>query len=430
MIDYTKQIDHYLHCLFPITRSITGNGNRETLKILQEIVPLEIKEYPSCQKVYDWVIPKEWNIKDAWIKNSKGDKIVDFQKNNLHVVSYSIPVHKRLMFSELKKHLHYRKDLPEAIPYRTSYYEETWGFCVSYNDLKSHFREDEEYEVYIDSSLINGSLSIGELLIQGKSSKEYLISTYICHPSMANDNLSGMILTAFLTKEILKKELNFSYRIVFVPETIGAIAYCANNEEAMKKIDCGFVISTAGGPGKFGYKQSFDKEHFINKIIEQTFKESNEEYITYLFDIHGSDERQYSSSGFRINIATISKDRYYEYDYYHTSLDDLEFVKASTINKSLMLYLKTINKLDKNITYKGRYPCETMLSRHGLYPKAGGGLLPGNPKINDLETILWFLFYCDGNNDLFEISEKLDMDFGYLYPIAHELEEKGVIVRI
>lgn len=430
MLNVISEIDHYLRRLFPITRSITGNGNRETLRILQEIVPLEIKEYPSGQNVYDWVIPKEWNIRDAWIKNSKGDKIVDFQKNNLHLVSYSVPVHKKLPFSELKKHLHYRKDLPEAIPYRTSYYEETWGFCVSYNDLKAHFRKDEEYEVYIDSSLTNGSLSIGELLIQGKSSKEYLISTYICHPSMANDNLSGMILTAFLAKEILKKELNFSYRIVFVPETIGAIAYCANNEEAMKKIDCGLVVTTVGGPGRFGYKQSFDKEHFINKVIEQTFKESNEEYIAYPFDIHGSDERQYSSPGFRINMATICKDRYYEYDYYHTSLDDLGFVKTANINHTLMLYLKTINKLDKNITYKNQYPCETMLSRHGLYPKAGGGLLPGNQKINDLETILWLLFYCDGTTDLFEISEKLNTDIESLYSIAHKLEEKGVVVGI
>lgn len=430
MIDYTEKIDHYLRRLFPITRSITGAGNRETLRILQEIVPLQIKEYSSGQNVYDWVIPKEWNIRDAWIKNSKGDKIVDFQKNNLHLVSYSIPVHKKLTFSELKKHLYYREDLPEAIPYRTSYYEETWGFCVSYNDLNAHFHEDEEYEVYIDSSLTNGSLSIGELLIQGKSSKEYLISTYICHPSMANDNLSGVVLTAFLAKEFIKKELNFGYRIIFVPETIGAIAYCANNEEAMKRIDCGFVISCVGGPGKFGYKQSFDKDHLINKIIEQTFRESNEEHITYPFDIHGSDERQYSSPGFRINMATICKDRYYEYDYYHTSLDDLNFVKAATINHSLMLYLETISKLDKNITYKTQYPCETMLSRHGLYPKAGGGLLPGNPKIDDLEKMLWLLFYCDGKADLFEISEKLNMDIGCLYSIAHKLEEKGVIARI
>lgn len=430
MQDYAKQIDDYLHRLFPITRSITGGGNRETLRILQEVVPLEIKEYPSGQHVYDWVIPKEWNIKDAWIKNSKGEKIVDFKKNNLHLVSYSVPVHKKLMFSELKKHLHYREELPEAIPYRTTYYEETWGFCVSYNDLSASFNEKEEYEVYIDSSLANGSLSIGELLIQGKSSKEYLISTYICHPSMANDNLSGVVMTAFLAKELLKKKLNFSYRIIFVPETIGAIAYCANNEKAMKKIDCGFVATTVGGPGQLGYKQSFDKDHFIDRIIEQTFEENNKDYITYPFDIHGSDERQYSSPGFRINMATICKDRYYEYDYYHTSLDDLNFVKGATINYSLMLYLETISKLDKNITYKTQYPCEAMLSKYGLYPKAGGSLLPGDPKINNLETILWFLFYCDGKTDMFKISEKLNTDIECLYSISHKLEEKGVVVGI
>jgi len=430
MIDYTIRIDHYLCRFFSITRSITGEGNRETLKILQEIVPLEIKEYPSGQNVYDWVIPKEWNIKDAWIKNSKGDKIVDFQKSNLHVVSYSQPIHKHMPLAEIRDHLHYLEHLPQAIPYRTSYYEEDWGFCLSFEQYQQLIEDRGPFEVLIDSEIKNGSLSIGELRIEGKRKKEILISTYICHPSMANDNLSGVILTAFLAKELLKRNVNYSYRIVFVPETIGAIAYCANNEEAMKRIDCGFVVSCVGGPGKFGYKQSFDKNHFINKIIEQTFKESNKEYITYPFDIHGSDERQYSSPGFRINAATICKDRYYEYDYYHTSLDDLAFVSAATINDTLMLYLKTINKLDKNITYKSRYPCEAMLSRHGLYPKAGGGLLPGNPKINDLETILWLLFYSDGNADLFEISEKLNMDIGCLYSIAHKLEEKGVIARI
>ena len=430
MQDYTKQIDHYLKRLFPITRSITGEGNRETLKILQEIVPLEIKEYPSGQNVYDWIIPKEWNIKNAWIKNSKGNKIVDFQKSNLHVVSYSIPVHKRLMFSEIKKHLHYCEDLPEAIPYRTSYYEETWGFCVSYNDLKSHFREDEEYEVYIDSSLTNGSLSIGEILIQGKSPREHLISTYICHPSMANDNLSGMILTAFLTKELVNKTPNFSYRIVFVPETIGAIAYCANNEEAMKRIDCGFVISCVGGPGKFGYKQSFDKDHFINRIIEQTFKESNNDYITYPFDIHGSDERQYSSPGFRINIVTICKDRYYEYDYYHTSLDDLNFVKPEYINQSLNLYSQVIELLDKNVVYTSLKPnCEIMLSKHGLYPTDGGGILPGKNTSEKLDIILWLLFYCDGFMSLQSISEKVGITLNELYEIAMLLEQKELLQR-
>lgn len=426
--DYSKEIDHYLKRLFPITRSITGDGNRKTLEILQEIIPLRIIEYPSGQNVYDWVIPKEWNIRDAWIKNSKGEKIVDFQKNNLHLVSYSIPVHKKLPFSELKKHLHYRKGLPEAIPYRTSYYEETWGFCVSYNDVKAHFREGEEYEVYIDSSLTNGSLSIGEILIQGKSPREYLISTYICHPSMANDNLSGMILTAFLAKELVKKELNFSYRIIFVPETIGAIAYCANHEDEIKRIDRGLLVACVGGSGRFGFKQSFDGDSFVNRAIRQTFEEVGIEYDVFPFDIHGSDERQYSSPAFRINMVTIFKSRYYDYTYYHTSLDNLDFVKPEYINEALNIYLKVINKLDKDITYVREEPhCEIMLSKRGLYPQTGGGLLPGVASSDELDTILWLLFYCDGRHSLADIAEKTKLNLDEIYKISQILAKKGIL---
>ena len=257
MINLENEIDSYLKRLFPIARSITGNGNRETLKILQELIPLNILEYPTGQKVYDWTIPKEWNIKDAWIKNSKGEKIIEFKNSNLHVVSYSTPIHKKMKWSELKKHLHYLENSPDSIPYRTSYYNETWGFCLSYSQfsiLNSQLNGDEEYEVCIESELSNGSMSLGELLIEGKSKKEYLLSCYICHPSMANDSLSGVITTAFIAQELLKiqETLEHSYRIVFVPETIGAITYCANNEKAMKNIDNGLVITTCGGLGDFG----------------------------------------------------------------------------------------------------------------------------------------------------------------------------------
>ena len=227
--DCTRDIEHYMQRLFPINRSITGSGNRETLNILQEIIPLKILEYPSGQQTYDWVVPKEWNIRDAWIRNAEGKKIVDFKKNNLHVVSYSKPIQEKLPFELLVSRLHYLEDLPSAIPYRTAYWDDdTWGICLSHSDFKRYFRAGENYEVFIDSSLEHGSLSIGEILIPGKSSKEHLVSTYICHPSMTNDNLSGMVLTAFLARELLRKRLNYSYRIIFVPETIGAIVYCAN----------------------------------------------------------------------------------------------------------------------------------------------------------------------------------------------------------
>lgn len=432
MINCKQEIDSYLKRLFPITRSISGNGNRQTLEILQELIPLNILEYPTGQKVYDWSIPKEWNIKNAWIKNSKGEKIIDFNNSNLHVVSYSMPINKKIKFDELKNSLHYLENLPDAIPYRTSYYNEDWGFCVTYNEYNELFHDNEEYEIFIDSTLENGSLSTGELLIPGKSKKEYLISCYICHPSMANDSLSGVITTAFIARELLKiqSSLEYSYRIVFVPETIGAVAYCSNNEKVIKNIDNGLVITTCGGPGSFGYKESWDKDNFINSMIEEVFKENDIKFILYPFDIHGSDERQYSSQGFKINCATISKDKYYAYDYYHTSLDNLDFVKSKYLNQTLNLYLQLINKMDKNILYKNLYPnCEVMLSKHELYPKTGGALLP-NSDISALDIILWLLYYCNSNIDLHSISQKLNIDISLIYNEAIKLEEKNILERV
>ena len=431
MINQEVEIDSYLKRLFPITRSITGNGNRETLKILQEIIPLDILEYPTGQQVYDWTIPKEWNIKDAWIKDSHGNKIIDFKISNLHVVSYSTSVNKKMKLAELKANLHYLENLPDAIPYRTSYYDENWGFCVSHNQYKELFNDDEEYEVFIDSEYSNGSMSIGELLIKGKSKKEYLLSCYICHPSMANDSLSGVITTAFIAKELLKiqETLEYSYRIVFVPETIGAIAYCANNEKAMKAIDNGLVITTCGGLGDFGYKQSWEENNFINSMVEDVFKENQIDFLTYPFDIHGSDERQYSSQGFKINCATISKDRYYEYDYYHTSLDNLDFVTAENLNKTLKLYLRLISKIDKNIVYKNLHPnCEVMLNKHNLYPKTGGAQLP-NSIVSALDIILWLLYYCNGDMNLYDISKKLKVDISLVYNEAKQLADKKIIEK-
>jgi len=430
MVDYIEEINKFLKRLFPITRSITGNGNRETLKILQEIIPLTIKEYPIGEDVYDWKIPKEWNIQDAWIKNSKGEKVVDFQKSNLHVVSYSTPIHEKLTFDEFKHHLHYIEELPDAIPYRTTYYKENWGFCLSFNDFIKLFREDETYEVLIDSTLEEGCMPIGELLIAGKSKKEYLISTYVCHPSLVNDNLSGVILTAFLAKELLGKKNNFSYRVIFVPETIGAITYCANHESIMKDIDSGFVITCVGGPGKFSYKQSFTQTHFINNIIEEVFQDNNIDYITYQFHNLGSDERQYSSIAFRINVASICRDKYYEYDFYHTSLDNLDFVKAENINKSLDIYLQVLYKLDKNIVYNNLHPnCELKLDKYGLYPQLGG---TGNPRsdANEYDLILRLLLYCDGRTDLHKISQILEIPIDVLHRVANKLEKKGIIERL
>lgn len=250
-------------------------------------------------------------------------------------------------WAELRPRLHRHPELAGAIPYRTSYYKRNWGFCVTHAQYAEMERHDGPFKVVIDSELNPGALTYGEYLVPGRSTEEYLLSCYLCHPSMANDSLSGVLLTAFLARYIAGlKNRHWSYRIVFVPETIGAIAYCACNEAAMKAIDIGLVITTVGGPGKFGYKQSFDPLHPINAMIEDVLAETGTEFITYPFDIHGSDERQYSSQGFRINAATICRNRYYEYAYYHSSFDDLSFVTAKQIAETLEIYVRLIDRLE------------------------------------------------------------------------------------
>ena len=278
-------------------------------------------------------------------------------------------------------------------------------------------------------------MPVGELLIEGRSRKEYLISSYICHPSMANDSLSGVLSAAFLAKHLLsvQETLEFSYRVVFVPETIGAIAYAAKNEQQLKEIDVALVMTTCGGPGKFGYKQSWEKSHYINELVEQVFNSHETEYIKYPFDIHGSDERQYASQAFRINTITITKDKYYEYPYYHTSLDDLNFVKAEYIAKTVELYKELLSNLDKNIIYKNTMThCEVMLSKHDLYPKTGGTInqLSTGMDKSELDIILELLFYADGSLSLFELSKKIQVGIDVLYRIATILKEKYILERV
>ncbi|MBI3773333.1 MAG: DUF4910 domain-containing protein [Gammaproteobacteria bacterium] len=426
------EFDFYLRRLFPITRSLTGNGNRETLEILSEIIPIAQYEVLSGTPVYDWVVPDEWNIRDAWIATADGQRVVDFKQNNLHVVSYSEPVNLSMTWDQLKQHIHVHPELPGAIPYRTSYYRRDWGFCVTHAQYAELERIDGPLQVIIDSDLSPGALTYGECLIPGRSKQEILISCYLCHPSMANDSLSGVLLTAFLVRRIAEmKERKFSYRVVFVPETLGAIAYCAANEAAIKQIDIGLVVTTVGGPGKFGYKQSWQLGHAINRMIEQVFKEAGQEFIAYPFDIHGSDERQYSSQGFRVNCATICKDRYYEYPEYHSSLDNLEFVNARQIVATYDLYLRLIAKIENRKIYRSRIPYgEVMLSRHDLYPAQGGAQRPELGGRSELDLILWLLFRCDGRNSLDDIACELGVNSEVLFPLVERLKERGVLADV
>ena len=423
----------YIERLFPICRSLTGNGNRKSLNILSEILPIEIKEISTGTKVYDWVIPKEWNIYDAWIKDPDNEKVLDFQENNLHVVSYSVPINEKLDWNSLKPHLHTHKKLNDAIPYLTSYYKDNWGFLSyenQYNRLR-YFKSSGVFEVFIDSNLKSGSLTYGEHIIKGKSKKEILISCYICHPSMANDSLSGVLITAYLAKYIKEKLNNYwTYRVIFVPESIGAIAYANLNEKAMKNIDIGMVITTSGGPGGFGYKQSWDKNCIINKLCEEVFHESNKKFKTYPFDIHGSDERQFSSPGFRINTITITKDKYYEYEEYHSSLDNLDFVNGEQLYESFLIYCRLIDKIERQVIYINKFPMgEVMLSKHNLYNKIGGALIPSKRASNNLDIILWILFLCDGKTTFEEIKNKLKIEQKELDSVCQMLLSKKLLKR-
>ena len=423
-----KIIEECFSELFPISRSITGNGNRRTLKFIQKKIPITIKEIKSGTKVYDWQVPLEWKISDAYIKYN-GKRIVDYKKSNIHIINYSTPVNGTFNWDELKKHIIFDKDSPLSIPYRTSYYKKNWGFCVTkqqYNQIK---KNKGPFKVCIKSKLFKGSLSYGELKVPGFSKKEILISTYICHPSMANDNLSGIIVTLLISKYLYEnKKRKFSYRIIFVPETIGAIAYCHKNQHSMKKIHAGFVICNVGGPSNFSYKQSFEKDHFINSVIEDVFKEKKLKYKKFPFDINGSDERQFSSIGFRINVASVFKDKYYEYKQYHTSDDNLSFVSSENILKSINIYKKIIEKIESLKFYENLKPnCEIMLSKYNLYPKMGGFFKP-NKNITNMEYLKWFLFLSDGKVSTLQIQKKLNISKLKLDKIIALLLKKKLII--
>jgi len=427
-----SELAAYLPRLFPMRRSITGQANRDTLAILSEIVPLEVQEIPSGQEVFDWTVPQEWSVREAWIENSNGVRIVDFEINALHLVGYSIPVDAELSWEELQPHLHRHHELPDAIPYRTSYYTLDWGFCVTHDQYDQLQNTDGKFRVRVDSEHFAGSLTYGEILIPGRSSREILISCYICHPYMANDGVSGMLLTAFLARYISGlTSRNWSYRIIFVPETIGAISYLHRNKEAMVAVEAGLEITTVGGPGGFGFKRTWDDAHWLNDVIEETLVGRDIPYKEYPFDIHGADERQFSSQGFRINVGTICQDRYHEYPEYHSSADNLELVTAGAIAASLDVYHDVINSLENLEFFVNKNPHgEVMLSKHNLYPTVGGAIRPQEGENSELQLILWLLFYLDGHLPLNTVAARLKVSEEVLRPLVDTLVALDVVERV
>jgi aminopeptidase-like protein len=419
-------LEKYFDRLWPICRSITGNGLRESFHILQELIPLELTEVPSGAKVFDWEIPKEWNIKDAYIITPDGKKICEFKLNNLHILNYSIPQNKECSFEELKQHLFYREDLPEAIPYVTSYYKENWGFCISHNEFKD-LPEEGTYKIFIDSELKNGGLTYGELVLKGNTDREIIFSSYLCHPSMANNELSGPLALAMLYKKInAVKDRKYTYRFILAPETIGVIAYLAKKGMYMKeKVIAGYVLTCVAGKDAFTYKRSKQNTSLADKAAEHVLKYSGEKYKTEDFSIGGSDERQYCSIGFNLPVGSLIKSKYQEYKEYHTSLDNKSFIDFSALEKTVEMYYNISRAIELNEKYKNLNPfCELQLGKRGLYPTTGG---TWGIDIENTRKLLHLLAFTDGETDLIDIAEKRNLSAHTFEKEVQILLEKGLI---
>lgn len=411
--------------LYPICRSITGNGVRRTLQIIDRYIPLSISEVPTGTEVFDWKIPKEWNIEDAWIKTESGEKIVDFKNSNLHVLNYSMPVHRIITRQELRDHLYTIPEYPDWIPYRTSYYKETWGFCISHRSYEA--MKDEKYEVYINSTLADGHLTFAEYEIAGKTSDEILISCHICHPSLCNDNLAGIAMATMLAQHLKDQELRYSYRFLFIPGTIGSIAWLSLNESKVDKIKHGLVVACIGDKGHFHYKKSRRGNADIDRVVENVLAYSAFSYDLIDFFPFGYDERQYCSPGFNLPVGCLMRTPHGEYPEYHTSADNLDLVKPQYIQESFDIYLSTINCLESNTHYINLYPkCEPQLGRRGLY-----NLIGGRYDYQSLQlAILWVLNFSDGNHSLLDISEKSNFEFNLIKLAADNLYTKGLLKKL
>jgi len=411
--------------LFPICRSITGKGFNDTLDILMRHIPLEVHRVPSGTQVFDWVVPKEWNIRDAWIKNSQGEKVVDFQQSNLHLLNYSVPVHRKVTMDELREHLFSLPEHEDWIPYRTSYYKENWGFCVTHRQLQS--MTDGEYEVMIDSSLENGHLTYGEYLIKGESEDEFLISCHSCHPSLCNDNLSGMGVATYLAKHLSQLKTRYSYRFLFIPGTIGSITWLCLNEKNVSRIKHGLVVACVGDPGIIHYKKTRDGNAEIDRAVQHVLKYAGENYEMLEFSPYGYDERQYASPGFNLNVGNISRTPHGRFAEYHTSADNLDFVKAESLADSFAKCLKIIQVIDQNRKYNNLNPkCEPQLGKRGLYSLFGGRKDASNFEL----AMLWVLNMSDGKHSLLEIAERSGVEFIAIQKAAVALQGAALLTEV
>jgi aminopeptidase-like protein len=408
--------------LYPFCRSITGNGVRETLRAVGKRIPLNIHEVPTGTQVLDWTIPKEWNIKDAYIADSRGRKVVDFANSNLHVVSYSVPIKKRMPLDELKKHIFTLAEHPDWVPFRASYYKENWGFCLSHNELTA--LRDDEYEVCIDSSLQPGFLTYGEYLVPGERADEVLVSCHTCHPSLCNDNLSGIALATILAQYLSQAKLRFSYRFLYIPSTIGSISWLSLNESQLSNIKHGLVIACVGDSGKLTYKKSRRGDAELDKAILHALKHSGQEYEVMDFSPYGYDERQFCSPGFNLPVGCLMRTPYGRYPEYHTSADNLDFVRPPCLADSLLQCLSALSILENNEIYVNQNPKgEPQLGKRGLYrgyPSGG----------TDDMALLWVLNLSDGDHTLLDIAERAGIAFAAMKKAADALLACDLLKKI
>ena len=408
--------------IYPICRSITGDGVRQTLREVAAYIPLDVHEVPTGTPVLDWTVPREWNIRDAWIKNARGEKIVDFSRSNLHVMSYSVPVQRRMSLAELKKHIYTLPDQPDLIPYRTSYYAENWAFCMSHRQFEA--LPDETYEVSIDSSLENGHLSYGEFFHKGETEDEFLLSAHVCHPSLANDNCSGIALLTQLAKGISGLRTRYSYRFLFAPGTIGAITWLARNEDNAQRIKHGLVVSMVGDRGGPTFKKSRRGNSEIDRAMVQSLAHSGLSPVIEPFSPYGYDERQYCSPGFNLPVAMFSRSKFGAIPEYHTSADNLDFIRPDALAESYRLINDTIGAIEGNRSYINTHPKgEPQLGKRGLYGAIGGDKEAAAANM----AMLWILNQSDGTNSLLDIAERAGLPFAVVQRTAKLLSDHALL---
>ncbi len=401
---------------YPICRSITGDGVRRTLALMGEQLPLAVHEVASGTPVLDWTVPKEWNVRGAWIKDPRGRKVVDFAEHNLHLLGYSVPVRRTLPLAELKEHLFSLPEQPDLIPYRTSYYRETWGFCLRHRQLEELAEGD--YEVCIDTTLEDGALTYAEVVLPGATRREVLISCHLCHPSLANDNLSGLAVTLWLAKQLAGLALRYTYRFVYVPGTIGAITWLARNEATAQRVAHGLVAANLGDPGRFCYKKSRRGTAEIDRAALHVLGSSGAEHGVEEFVPFGYDERQYCSPGFNLPVGSLTRTPYGRYPEYHTSADNLDLIQPEALAGSLRTYLEVVRVLEGNRRYLNLRPMgEPQLGRRGLYSTIGGTTGGREREM----AMLWVLNLADGEHSLLDIAERSGLPFSDLLAAGEAL---------